>query len=125
QRMPLPHATDIWEGSRMSAAPELDTTERRAVLAELKAGMYEFAFDYGVKKILFQMPPKLTEVWMKSASSKFEILGDAITLADGSQLTAGWMFVDAEAVSASRSAAGCDGPIIRYPSSAIPYARAA
>lgn len=121
----LPKSDDIWEGSRMSAAPELDLPTRRAVLDEIGAAMFEFLQDHGVSKVLFQMPPKLFEFWTEGDRENYELLGPAITLPDGEELVGGWVKISELLVRRAKKKLSSNRPLLVYPRGDIPYARAA
>ncbi|MBN4046681.1 hypothetical protein JYU02_01640 [bacterium AH-315-P15] len=121
----LPKSPLIWEGSRMSPAPELDVPTRRAVLDEIGAAMFEFLQDHGVTNVLFQMPPKLFEFWAGGDRENYELLGPPITLPDGEELVGGWVKISEMLVRRAKKKIDATRPLLVYPRGDIPYRRAA
>lgn len=125
QTRPIPKAADVWEGTRMSAAPELDTDTRRQVLAELGAAFAEFLLDHGATRVIFEMPPKLLAFQTAGHPDSIEMLGEPIVLPDHTELVGGWILLSESLRNYYREIAGVSGPQIVYPKKELPYRRAA
>jgi len=125
QTRPIPKDPKVWEGTRMSAAPELSVDERRQTLGELGAAFAEFLIGVGANRVIFEMPPKLLEFQSRNNPEFVEMLGEPITLDDGTLLVGGWVHINETTLAAYRVGAGVEGNIIRYPEAAFPYERAA
>lgn len=125
QTRPIPKDPKVWEGTRMSADPELSVEERRQTLSELGIGFVEFLLSVGADRVIFEMPPKLLEFQSRANPEFVERLGEPITLDDGTLLVGGWIHLSETTLAAYRAGAGVTDDIVTYPKASIPYRKAA
>jgi len=125
QTRPIPKSPEVWEGTRMCAAPELSDKDRRRTLLDVSVAFVEFLLDVGANRVVFEMPPRLLAFQSQANPEFVEALGEPITLDDGSSLVGGWVHITPKTLAAYRETARIDRRIVTYPKGSFPYREAA